>query len=180
MVGIIVMQATICTKDKIHHFGQCKKGKMYLSTIGLIVQGCWYEIPRLNPQIRLEEFIVMPNHIHGVLILGNTDLGVEETLQCNVSTRGDIPIKTETGKFNYEFFSDISPKSGSISRILGSFKSACSKHIHLAFPDVEFDWQERFHDHIIRSEAAFVRISNYILNNPLTWDKDKFNNDDPP
>jgi REP element-mobilizing transposase RayT len=175
---------TICTHNRVHHLGECKDGKMKLSIMGLIVQGCWFEIPRLNHHVRLGEFIVMPNHIHGILILDEMDGGVDdvnggdsvgnvgdvETLHCNVST--ETNMKTEKS----EYFSKISPKSGSVSRILGSFKSACSRHIHKTFPDVEFGWQERFHDHIIRDEAEFVRISNYIVNNPLKWEEDKFYN----
>ena len=162
---------TICTKDRIHHFGECKNGKMKLSTIGLIVQGCWFEISRLNHQVQLREFVVMPNHIHGILILKGAD---NEVIAQN------IPMQTDTGKPNPEFFSSISPKSGSVSRILGSFKSACSKHIRMTFSEVNFEWQERFHDHLIRNETSFVYISNYIVNNPLKWEDDKFYNNNNP
>ncbi|NJL77405.1 MAG: transposase [Saprospiraceae bacterium] len=184
---------TICTHHRVHHFGECKDGRMKLSTMGLIVQGCWYEIPRLNHQVRLGEFIVMPNHVHGILMLEEMDDGHEigdgvvETLQCNVSTdentdanmnintNADVNADANTDTHpKSEFFRGISPKRGSVSRMLGSFKSACSYHIHKAFPDAEFAWQERFHDHIIRSEESFVQISNYIVNNPLKWEEDMF------
>ena len=60
---------TICTHNRVHHFGECKNGKMKLSTIGAIVQGFWFEIPKHAENVRLGEFVVMPNHLHGVLIL---------------------------------------------------------------------------------------------------------------
>ncbi len=174
---------TICTHNRVHHLGKCKDDKMKLSTIGLIVQGCWFEIPRLNHHVRLGEFIVMPNHIHGILILDEMDgnNGVNgmdvETLQCNVSTTNtNTGMEMDTNDIS-DFFRKISPKSGSVSRMMGSFKSACSNHIHKTFPDVEFEWQERFHDHIIRNDKSFVRISNYIINNPLNWKEDRFYND---
>ena len=67
----------------------------------------------------------------------------------------------------------ISPKSGSVSRVIGSYKSAVSKYAHkLGF---EFEWQSRFHDHIIRDVMEYNRISNYIIDNPKKWDNDKFN-----
>jgi len=163
---------TICTHNRVHHFGECKNDKMKLSTIGLIVQGCWFEIGRLNHHVQLGEFIVMPNHIHGVLILDEMDDDNVETLHCNVSSATDNTNKSNNKS---QHFSEISPKSGSVSRMLGSFKSACSNHIHKVFPDIGFDWQERFHDHIIRNDASFVRISNYIANNPLKWEEDRFN-----
>ncbi len=71
--------------------------------------------------------------------------------------------------------SAISPKSGSVSRIIGSYKSAVSKHAHRL--GYKFEWQERFYDHIIRNKNDYIRISNYIENNPANWGDDKFNNE---
>ena len=87
-----------------------------------------------------------------------------ERLNFNVSTVGQ----------NRDFFRQISPKSGSVSRIIQQFKRICTIHIGQSFPDLNFKWQERFHDHIIRDEASFQRISNYIILNPEKWAEDKF------
>jgi len=152
---------TICTHQQVRFFGECLDGEMKLSTMGAIVQGFWYEIPKHFAFVSLGEFVVMPNHVHGILILNNT----VETLHCNVST--DTPKN--------EFFSAISPDAGSVSTIVRSYKSICSKHIHLAFPAQNFRWQARFYDHIIRDEPAYEKISNYILHNPASWEDDKFN-----
>lgn len=66
-----------------------------------------------------------------------------------------------------------------VSSIIGSYKSICTKHIREAFPGLEFGWQERFWDNIIRDGQSFENISQYIINNPKTWEDDKFfNNDD--
>ncbi|CAH0997069.1 hypothetical protein EMA8858_03206 [Emticicia aquatica] len=164
---------TICTKNRQYFLGECEKGKMKLSTVGAIVQGFWYEIPKHFPFVELGEFVVMPNHIHGVLILNKNGFyeNIEpvdiidpvETLQCNVSTEN-----------KNEFYQKISPKSGSISTIVRSYKSICTKHIHSAFPTLNFEWQTRFWDNIIRDDEAFNTISQYILNNPLNWEEDKF------
>jgi putative transposase len=185
---------TICTKDRKHYFGECINGKMKISTIGLIVQGCWYDIPNhTSANIILDKFVVMPNHIHGILIIGESTV---ETLHATSSSKqiNDIPSKQnndinqdllnnlddltnpnvyDDSKKN-DFFRQISPKPGSVSRIIGSFKSACTKHINLVFPDEDFDWQERFWDNIIKTNDSFVNISNYITNNPSTWNGDKF------
>ena len=72
---------TICTKNRTHFFGECIDGKTTLSTVGAIIQGFWYEIPKYSPHVELGEFIVMPNHIHGVLILSSNQV---ETLHRNV------------------------------------------------------------------------------------------------
>ena len=141
---------------------------MKLSTIGAILQGFWYEIPKHFSFVELGEFVVMPNHIHGVLILNKNGFDENiidpvETLQCNVSTEN-----------KNEFYQKISPKSGSISTIIRSYKSICTKHIHATFPTLDFEWQTHFWDNIIRDDEAFNTISKYIINNPLNWEGDKF------
>lgn len=190
---------TFCTHNRGHYFGECKNGMMTLSTMGAIVQGFWYEIPKHFPSVTLGAFQVMPNHIHGILFIdkGNkesppadaggdrsgetgreTDVETDlETLQCNVFTNisgsPDVPENPAIPPTN-GFYSRISPKAGSLSVILRSFKSVCTKHIYQAFPDTDFDWLERFWDRIIRDEEAFITITNYIINNPKKWDNDCF------
>ncbi|MFT4663945.1 MAG: putative transposase [Gammaproteobacteria bacterium] len=156
---------TICTHEREHFFWGCSNGKMTLSTAGAIVQGFWFEIPKHFAHVRLGEFVVMPNHVHGVLILSEMvgDVGT------NRDAENDNDKRQSPG-----FYKNITPKSGSISTIIGSFKSICTKHIRKTFPDLNFKWQERFHDHIIRNESSYTRISNYIINNPSKWKEDKF------
>lgn len=88
-----------------------------------------------------------------------------ETLQCNVST--------ENGNKN-EQMAMISPKSGSISTIIRSYKSVVTKNSHYIYAD--FKWQERFHDNIIRDSDSFERIQSYIENNVANWKEDRFFN----
>lgn len=162
---------TICTDNRIHHFGECKNGKMQLSTAGAIVQGCWYQIPKLNNHVRLGEFVVMPNHIHGVLIIERPPPTVG-ALKFNAPTVGGINNDTTTPKNKH--FQDLSPKSGSVSRMIQQYKRACTLHIKNVQPDIHFRWQPRFHDHIIRDQASYERISQYIIDNPKKWQDDKF------
>ena len=101
---------TICTQNRQHFFGECKNGKMKLSTAGAIAQGFWFEIPKHYDHVQLGEFVVMPNHVHGILILsemkngnngdGGNDGGIAvETLKFNVST---TPTTTTTPTKNPE------------------------------------------------------------------------------
>ena len=87
-------------------------------------------------------------------------------MQCNVST-GDKNIGAKN-----EQMAKISPKPGSISTIIRSYKSVVSKNARKIDP--YFGWQSRFHDHIIRNNISFNKIQNYITNNPLMWNEDKF------
>jgi REP element-mobilizing transposase RayT len=176
---------TICTQNREHFFGDCQNGKMLLTTAGMIVQGCWYQIPFLNSHVHLGAFVVMPNHVHGILILddmGNdgenkNDNDIVEAFESNASTTKSSNDSTIINNINKnEYFQNISPKSGSVSRIIQQYKSVCTKHIRMACPTLHFEWQSRFYDHIVRHEDSFQNISNYILNNPKNWEKDKFFN----
>ena len=158
---------TICTQNHKHYFGKIKNGKMEFSNIGIIADILWSEIINHNDNIELGEFVVMPNHIHGILILNNNNTVVVETLHATSLQR------QQQTKNKNDYFSSISPKSNSISTIIRSYKSAVTKHCHrLGF---EFGWQTRFWDHIIRNNDEFYRISQYIINNPLKWENDKLN-----
>ena len=158
---------TICTKNRKHYFGKIKNGKMEFSNIGIIADILWSEIINHNDNIELGEFVVMPNHIHGILILNNNNTVVVETLHATSLQR------QQQTKNKNDYFSSISPKSNSISTIIRSYKSAVTKHCHrLGF---EFGWQTRFWDHIIRNNDEFYRISQYIIDNPLKWENDKLN-----
>ena len=180
---------TICTHNRTHFFGECTDDKMTLSTVGAVVQGFWFEIPKHFPFVQLGEFQVMPNHIHGILNLHKSEIAFTEldsgnsgseivhveTLQCNVSTSNDSDnLTSEFPNEKSDYFKKISPKSGSISTIIRSYKAICSKHIHQAFPDLKFEWQTRFWDNIIRDAASFEVICDYIIDNPKKWEEDKF------
>ena len=94
----------------------------------------------------------MPNHIHGILILNNKDLKREERIIAK------------------NRFQNIG--KGSISSIIGSYKSAVTKHAHrLGF---QFQWQKNYYEHIIRNTEEYTKIAKYIINNPLTWEKDTY------
>ena len=147
---------TIVTKRRVPYFGNVEGDDVCLSAIGEIAAQCWAENPQHHAGIELDEWVIMPNHAHGIIV-------VVETLQCNVSTVAKNQMAA------------ISPKTGSLSVAVRSFKSAVTKLAHNA--GHEFGWQERFWDHIIRNEAELNRIRNYIRANPSNWENDK-NNDD--
>lgn len=150
---------------------------MQLSHIGVIADLLWYEIKNHAQCIKLGAFVVMPNHIHGVLILDNPDNdgGIDD-----VKTRDALSLHQNNRQNDHQSQKSIgqkrlrNPGKNSISTIIGGYKSAVTKHANrLHYP---FKWQARFYDHIIRDEKSFRTISNYINNNPQKWDEDKFYN----
>ncbi|MCD6585624.1 MAG: hypothetical protein J7K96_07675, partial [Desulfobacteraceae bacterium] len=140
-------------------FGKIENGVMQLSDIGKMAEKYWQEIPNHVPFVKLDEFIVMPNHIHGIVIIEKNDGNDCRDVACNVTTRV-IDKK----------MSSISPKTNSLSTTIRSYKSAISKSVHEFYPD--FAWQSRFHDRIIRDNDELNRIRKYIVNNPHNWAKD--------
>lgn len=159
---------TICTKNREHYFGEIINREMVLSHTGVIADIFWYEIPNHDPFAELGEFVVMPNHIHGILILDNPVRSLHATTPQSLQSPADP--QSPPGKD--EKMAAISPNSHTVSTIIRSYKSAVTKNANrLGF---ENGWQSRFHDHIIRDYAEYERISNYIRNNPRNWKEDKF------
>lgn len=129
---------TICTKDRNHDFGEIINGKMKLSPIGAIADVLWYEIKNHAKNTELGEWVVMPNHVHGILILDTNGVVVEITHALSLPQ-----IQNPTGKHRFQ-----NQGKNTISSIVGGYKSAVTKHANRL--GLDFAWQTRFYDHVIR------------------------------
>lgn len=141
---------TICSKNRDECFGVIKNGLMKVNKYGKIVKKQWLWLVKQYRYVKLDKYIVMPNHFHGILIINNKKI---------VGTGRDLSLQY---------------KIKSLSELIGAFKTTSSKIIHengLA----GFAWQRSFYDNIIRNEKALIKIQNYIFNNPLNWDLDRNN-----
>jgi len=149
---------TICTLGTKEWFGKVMNGKMHLSEIGHIASKMWYELPDHFPFIGLDAFVVMPDHIHGIIVINR----FIKTLI--VGALHATPLPSPDSKFQKnETMSTISPKSGSLSVVIRSYKSAVTKDAH-KFDNV-FSWQHGFYDTIICTNGQLSRIRKYISNN---------------
>ena len=160
---------TICTDGKKYFFGEVVQGKMQRSPIGEIPQKLWYEIPNHFSNCQIDSFCVMPNHIHGILVINQTQ---QEDAIHRVSTRGDGKRGGVTGLFNPML------SKNSLSKIIRWYKGRCTFEINQIYQG--FGWQERFHDNIIRDEFALDQIRQYIINNPINWERDREQPPHPP
>jgi REP element-mobilizing transposase RayT len=153
---------TVCTKNREHYFGKITNGEMKLNELGSFAHSEWIKSPVMRPDMNLElgEFVVMPNHFHGIMIIGENEFNRDGR---------DAMHRVSTSPAN-----KFGPQSKNLGSIMRGFKSSVTTYSKIL--NVEFGWQERFHDHIIRSHDEFMRISNYILNNPRNWKDDKFFN----
>ena len=161
---------TICTQNREHFFGNIKNGIMQLSEIGKFAAQFWYEIPNHFPMVELGNFVVMPNHIHGILIMNHpveTRLIASDNNDDDNNNNQTRLIASLQGK-NGGFSCDKNPMIGnSISKIIRWYKGRCSFECRKINPN--FGWQSRFHDHIIRNSRSFDNIQDYIEQNPLKW-----------
>ena len=147
--------------ERTGHDLSLQEAYMNLNEYGKIADQQWYWLAGQYPYIVLHEFIVMPNHMHGIIEINA------------VGTGRDLSRNNDDHKKTGHDLSLPEPKIKSLSELMGAYKMTTSKKIHLAGYD-EFAWQRSFHDHIIRDEKSYERISNYIINNPNSWDQDKF------
>ena len=135
---------TICTYGKEYLLGEIIDSTMHLSVAGEIVRYCWNDLPQHYINVCLDAFVVMPNHIHGILVL-----------------KGTTEYKMKS-------------KCHGLSEIVRGFKTYSSKRINAerAVKGVKF-WQRGFYDHIIRNDVDLSAIREYIVHNPSGWSKDE-------
>ena len=144
---------TINTDAKISWFGSVANGIMRLSPIGEIVREEWLKSENLRDNIKLDEWIIMPNHIHGIIKINERPV---KTARWAVSPK----VKKNRNQFRTETL-----KPNSIGSIIGQVKSICSKKIRKEGFKY-FKWQNRYYDHIIRDENELNIIRTYIRLNP--------------
>ncbi len=155
---------TICTAQRLHLFGEIIDATMQLNDFGAIAHNCWLELPNHFPQIVLDEFVVMPNHVHGIVFIQS------EQNVVPVGARHALPLPSQAtfGKL----------QKGSLGAMVGSFKSAVTKRINEARGAAgETLWQRNYFDRIIRSEQRLIAARAYIVNNPVNWALDELNSE---
>lgn len=141
---------TICTHRRSPFFGTIENCEVYLSPMGEIVKEEWEKTASLRAAVDIDEYVIMPNHIHDIIVLKS----VVGTPRCGVHNAKGT-------------------KSDSLGTIIGQFKSACTRRIRVVC-DQQFAWQSRFYGHIIRDDTDLHRIRNYIRENPIKWELDRY------
>ena len=160
---------TICTKNRRPIFGINDKNGMKLSNCGQIASQCIREIPDHFHHIYVHAHIVMPDHVHVLLEIRKID---ETPLRPKAPMDHKPPINRDDGRRGMACHAPATPRrfgqpeNGSISTIVGAFKSAVSKHIRAMNHSNEIIWQRNFHEWIIRDENHFQNVMRYIANNP--------------
>ncbi len=158
---------TVCTEGRKHTLGEIRNGVMCLSDIGACVYNNWLETPAVRPDMNLQlgESVVMPNHFHGILIIGSNEYNAPESFASF-----DIADATSFQSANYK--NTFAPQAKNLASVMRGFKSSVTSFANEH--NLPFAWQDRFHDHIIRSFDEYLRISRYIIANIENWKDDCF------
>ena len=150
---------TICTRERECVLGDIVRGVMRLNEWGCVVREEWLRTAQLRPYVRLDRFIVMPNHFHGIVML---------TGECGVrGTARRAPTYAATfGR----------PVARSLPTIVRSFKSACTRRMNQLRDTCDSPvWQRGYYDHVIRSDREMHAVRRYVRNNPANWARDSEN-----
>jgi REP element-mobilizing transposase RayT len=153
---------TLCTQNREHLFGEILSGEMQLNAFGRIAYQEWLKTPEIRSNLELDVFVIMPNHMHGILLLTSPPIrkGVLHTPQPenNMARRVQPQLQSP---------------SETVGAIVRGYKSAVTRQINSIRGNVPV-WQRNYYEHIIRDERAYHHISEYILNNPFKWEADMF------
>ncbi len=179
---------TICTREKEHFFGEIENGKMILNDLGKIAEKFWQEIPKHFSFVNLDEYVVIPNHLHGIVeICRNVDdeNSIDNANGCDVINVGDntndcddtnVCVSTgdtiKTGGITGNYNPMLNPFS--LSKIIRWYKGVCTFEINKQY-SIMFQWQSRFYDRIIRNDESLNKIREYTINNPRMWERDRNN-----
>jgi REP element-mobilizing transposase RayT len=195
---------TVCTHQRWLLFGEVIEGQMRRNALGDIVHAEWYATERVRPEVRLDAFVVMPNHLHGILEIidvgarrrlavdahaetGNAEIRATHRVAATTDRQMDDSQMTARGTGVVGARRRLAPTGGartrphgpapgSIGAILGQIKSLTKKAINKTrgTPGRPV-WQPNYHEHVIRNEKELQRIREYICNNPLRWASDREN-----
>jgi len=155
---------TVCAFQRKRLFGEVVDEEVRLSPLGGIVGDCWSEIPRHFDSVSLDTFVIMPNHIHGIVVIEDADLRT-----WRAEGRGTACRAPTVERF-------AKPTANSLPTIIRSFKSAVTRRIN-AFRGVSGSaiWQRNYYEHIVRNEEDLSEARQYIADNPSQWAFDREN-----
>jgi putative transposase len=156
---------TICTLNHNNFFGKIIDNQMELSNRGEITKQCLIDIPKHFPNVQLDKYVVMPNHIHFLVHVETPDL-------ASLQEKSNVGLIKYSHNNHPNYYFRLNQKSKQlIPKIIQQFKSSVKRECNKQ--NLFFAWQTRFHDHIIRNQKEYFTIKKYIQNNIKNWEKDE-------
>ncbi len=153
---------TICTRNRLPLFGRVDQGRMLLNICGKIATKKWEQLDQRFPEIEIDEFIIMPDHMHGIVI-------ISDVVRANHAGAIHEPRQQDEIETN----SPIARRRMTLPMVIGFYKMNTAKVINIANDTRGTPvWQRNYYEHIIRNEDALNRIRRYIQENPIKWPTD--------
>lgn len=171
---------TICTQNRACLFGNIVNGKMKLNDAGQMVENEWFKLTERYKNIALHDFVVMPNHFHAILEIVGATLVVapnDMVAQNNMVAPNDMVAQNEKGQPQGIAHTE-STTNKTVGEMVGAFESITTVEYIRGVKTNNWQtfykklWQRNYHEHIIRDEQSYIKISEYIINNPANWDND--------
>jgi REP element-mobilizing transposase RayT len=157
---------TVCTHNKKHLFGEIGDGKMILNGAGEIIDQWWKKLPEKFPGISIDEYVIMPNHFHGIIIIDS-----HPTLIASVGAGLSRPSLTGIVGSNENGRENRAPTLG---KMIAFFKYQTTKEYNVRNTNIQKLWQRNYWDRMIRDEREMRSIREYISGNPKEWEKDEY------
>jgi REP element-mobilizing transposase RayT len=162
---------TLCTHRRECILGDIADGNVQLNQFGEIVKEEWLRTEQIRPEITMDEFMVMPNHMHGIIMIRNDIPNISVGAHGGASLWG-----RRTPKDRAHINSPLRREPKTLGSIIAGFKSVVTHRINLLRKTpLTPIWQRNYYEHIIRDEENLNRIRQYIIDNPVKWDEDEEN-----
>ena len=159
---------TIVARDRACLFGKIIGGEMHLDQFGHIVKATWDELPHHYSNVERDALVVMPNHIHGIIMLSDVDGGRESDVGAGFKPARGVPAGPNSGRAGF--------KPATLPEIVRAFKTFSARRINELRRTIGSSvWQRNYYEHVVRGEIELHRIREYIANNPLQWEMDREN-----
>lgn len=162
---------TVCTRRRRHLFGEITGGTSYLNPAGWRVKRCWLEIPQHFPFAELDAFVIMPDHVHGIIRITehDRDMDVTDTLGVRYALAIRAALQSASGATTTALGY---PPPRALSAIVGSFKAAAARAFNSGSSRSGMSiWRRSYYEHLIRNDDALRRIRRYIETSPERWEK---------
>lgn len=167
---------TICTWQRECLFGEITDGEMQLNRWGEIVHLHWQNLPKYHHHLELDEFVIMPNHLHGIIVLINNNNNSVGAGLADMSGQKQTTFQQNPPSPMVQ--PQTQPKK--LSEIIRGFKTFSARRINQMRRNCGVPvWQRNYYEHIIRNEESLQHIRQYIINNPLTWELDQLHPHNP-
>ena len=166
---------TVCTQHMKPLLGHITDGTMFLNKVGQLIQVTWRNLPARFTHVEIDQYVIMPNHFHGIIIFGNPELFTPDiTYKAKIPVRFQKQHNKEKTPLSPIVIANANAKTNQftpLGEVIRTFKAVATRNIRKTIMP-NFSWQRGLYEHIIRNDKDLYRVQQYIINNPAKWTED--------